>query len=295
MTEKLTVEILQAMPLPRLGAHSDKNERGRVLVIGSSAAVPGAALLSGLAALRAGAGKLQLAVPRSLAISIGIACPESGVIALDETQDGEPSSKACEQISKSVRYADGILIGPGLMDTDTSKAILSHVLATTRGGVVVDAAALAKAGSLRALISEYEGRVVLTPHAGEMASMLDRSIEDIEADPEGVASEVATQLRCVVALKGSTTIICDAQGNRWCNENGPVGLGTSGSGDVLAGIIAGLIARGTSPLAATLWSVFVHAQIGCRLSETVGSLGFLARELLPEIPNALDELNGHRI
>jgi ADP-dependent NAD(P)H-hydrate dehydratase len=295
MIESLTPDVLQAMPLPSPGAHSDKNARGRILVIGSSAAVPGAALLSGVAALRAGAGKLQLAVPRSLAISIGISCPESGIIALDETEDGELSSKARQQITKSVRRADGILIGPGLMDPSVSKSILSHVLATAKGGVVVDAAALAKVISLRHAFGGHEGRIVLTPHAGEMAALLGRSKESVEANPEDVACEVAKRMRCVVALKGATTIICDAHGKRWRNENGAVGLGTSGSGDVLAGIIAGLIARGASPLVAALWSVFVHAQIGRRLSETVGPLGFLARELLPEIPNVLDELSGDRI
>jgi ADP-dependent NAD(P)H-hydrate dehydratase len=288
--QKLTADILRGMPLPDPGANSDKEQRGRVLVVGSSGAVPGAALLSGIAALRAGAGKLQLAVPRSIALAIGIACPESGIIALDESADSEPSSSACGQITKAAQHADGILVGPGLMDAETGKSFVQYLLATTRGGVVVDAAALAKILSLQDLVRNHEGRVVLTPHAGEMATLLDQDKRAIEGDPERAAREVAERLRCVVALKGATTFICGPDGSLWRNDAGAVGLGTCGSGDVLAGIITGLVARGTEPIAATLWGVFVHARIGEQLSKSVGALGFLARELLQEIPATLEQV-----
>ena len=290
MIQKLTADILRGMPLPDPGANSDKEQRGRVLVVGSSGAVPGAALLSGIAALRAGAGKLQLAVPRSMAVAIGTACPESGVIALAENDDGGPSSSACEQITKAAEHADGVLVGPGLMDAEIGKSLVQHLLTKTKGGVVVDAAALAQILSLQDLVRKHKGRVVLTPHAGEMATLLDRSKNTIEADPEEAAREVAARLRCVVALKGATTFICDPAGNLWRNDAGAVGLGTCGSGDVLAGIITGLLARGSEPLAATLWGVLVHARIGERLSASIGALGFLARELLTEIPAALEEV-----
>jgi hydroxyethylthiazole kinase-like uncharacterized protein yjeF len=291
LIEELTADVLRSMPLPQPGVHADKDERGRVLVVGSSLAVPGAVLLSGIAALRAGAGKLQIAVPAPLAVAIGIACPETAVIPLGQDEAGHPFSRVDGHLCKSALDADGILVGPGLMDAVGAKNLLSNLLATTTdAGFVVDAAALAQILSLEDLVREKEGRLVLTPHSGEMATLLGRPKATIEADPQGAAREVATKLRCVVALKGATTFVCDPHGNMWRNDGGAVGLGTCGSGDVLAGIMTGLIARGAMPLEATLWGVFVHARIGERLSEKIGTLGFLARELLPEIPATLEEV-----
>ncbi|MBV9420957.1 MAG: NAD(P)H-hydrate dehydratase, partial [Alphaproteobacteria bacterium] len=258
MTQSLDASVLRARPLPQPGAHSDKEQRGRVLVIGSSRRVPGAALLSGTAALRAGAGKLQLAVPQSLATAIGTAMPESGVIGLAETRQGDPVFHP--QLASAVAQADCILMGPGLMAEYQAYDIARRVLeAKVNAGVILDAAALHRAPAMKVALAKYKGRVVLTPHAGEMASLLGIDKEQVEAEPERIARDTARELGCVIALKGATTFIADPGGAVWRNDHGSVGLGTSGSGDVLAGIIAGLAARGASILDATLWGVFVHA------------------------------------
>ena len=287
MTQSLDASVLRARPLPQPGAHSDKEQRGRVLVIGSSRRVPGAALLSGTAALRAGAGKLQLAVPQSLAAAIGAAMPESGIIGLGETRQGDPKCDA--RLERAAIAADCILIGPGLMAEYQAHDMARRVLeAKVNAGVILDAAALQRAPAMKGALAKCKGRVVLTPHAGEMASLLGIEKEQVEAEPDRIARDTARELGCVIALKGATTFIADPGGAVWRNDHGSVGLGTSGSGDVLAGIIAGLAARGASILDATLWGVFVHAEAGKRLSERVATLGFLARELLPEIPRILE-------
>jgi hydroxyethylthiazole kinase-like uncharacterized protein yjeF len=289
MSETLTADVLRRRPLPEPGPHSDKEKRGRVLMIGSCARVPGAALLSGTAALRAGAGKLQLAVPASLAVALGVAMPESGVIALEETAQGDPIGG--DSLQKAATGADCVLLGPGLMEEEGAFAIARHLLAVDADpGFVLDAAALLRVLALRDDIGRRRDRVILTPHAGEMAALLGVDKHVVERDPEASARDLAGNLKCVVALKGSTTFVSDAHGSVWRNDHGAVGLGTCGSGDVLAGIIAGLLARGAGALDATLWGVFVHAHTGRRLTETVAPLGFLARELLPEIPKALHGL-----
>jgi len=133
---------------------------------------------------------------------------------------------------------------------------------------------------------------VVTPHAGEMARLLDRDKALIEADPLAAAREAAAGLKGVVVLKGSETLVVSPDGRAWLHRGGVVGLATSGSGDVLAGIVGGLMARGAPPLAAAAWGVCVHAEAGRRLSVRVGPTGFLARELLDEIAGLIASARG---
>jgi len=288
----LSVEILRAMPVPHPGEGADKNSRGRVLVVGSSGRVPGAVLLSGVAALRTGAGRVQLAVPKSIAVQIGVAFPETGIVALPETENGEPAAKAEPVLLQAASQADAVLLGPGLMQEEGCAPLVRALVERTTAALVLDAAALGQA--MQTVAQPRAGRFppVLTPHAGEMASLSRRTKAAVEAAPEEAALSVARELGAVVALKGSTTFIADPAGELWRNDHGVVGLGTAGSGDVLAGIIAGLLSRGAKPIAATLWAVYVHAKIGEELARRVGTLGFLAREILDQIPAALQAAAG---
>ena len=126
--------------------------------------------------------------------------------------------------------------------------------------------------------------MIVTPHSGEMAAILGRSKEEIKADPQDAALEAASALQAVVAMKGAKTYIAAPDGRLYLNRYGCIGLATSGSGDTLAGIIAGLAARGADPVQATVWGVYLHARAGDSLAKRIGPLGFLARELLAEIP-----------
>jgi hydroxyethylthiazole kinase-like uncharacterized protein yjeF len=278
---EVTPELLRGMPLPRHDDGADKDQRGRVLVVGGSVEVPGGALLAGLAALRAGAGKLQIATCRSVAPALAVAVPEARVIGLEETAEGGIAADAAEALAGRCGRCDALVIGPGMMDGDAASGLTQGLL--SRGvaeAFVLDAAALY---GLRGLGAQA-GRAVLTPHAGEMARMLEMDREAVRADPLAAARRAAAALRAVVAMKGACTFIVTPDGRAWACERGPVGLATSGSGDTLAGIIGGLLARGAAPLAATLWGVFLHAEAGAALSRSRGRLGFLARELLAEIP-----------
>jgi ADP-dependent NAD(P)H-hydrate dehydratase len=285
----LDIDALRRMPLPHPDEDSDKNSRGRALIVGSSRRVPGAVLLSGVAALRAGAGKVQLAVPESLAVQIGIAFPESGIIALPETPAGEPACEAEPAVMQAAKLADAVLFGPGLIDEEACMPLVVALLGCESTGLVLDAAALGQAMSTVDRTRRGGHAPILTPHAGEMASLTGMSKKAIEADPARTALTVAAKLGAIVALKGATTYIAEPTGRLWRNEHGAVGLGTAGSGDVLAGIIVGLLARGAEPIAATLWGIYVHAKIGEALSRAIGELGFLSREILDHIPRTLEE------
>src|SRR5205814_1158949 len=136
------------------------------------------------------------------------------------------------------------------------------------------------------------GRAVLTPHAGEMAGMLGVAKPSVEASRAGTARAAAERFGAVVALKGAETFVAGPGGELFCNRAGNVGLATSGSGDALAGILAGLAARGAEPLQAAVWAVHLHARAGDRLAARMGGLGYLARELLDEVPPLMAELGG---
>jgi hydroxyethylthiazole kinase-like uncharacterized protein yjeF len=294
---EITEELLRSMPLPRHGDGDDKDARGRVLVIAGSAEVPGGALLAAVAALRAGAGKLQVATVRSVATAMALALPEARVTGLEETSAGEIAVGEAERLAARGAEADAVLLGPGMMDADCAGRLAAAILgrcAEVPASFVLDAAAMQALPDCRAAVrgGPLAGRVVVTPHAGEMARLLGASREAVQADRLGAAREAAAAFGVVVAMKGSGTFVVTPDGRAWCLTRGNVGLATSGSGDTLAGIITGLLARGATPVEATAWGVYLHAEAGARLARSHGPVGFLARELLAEIPRIMAEMGG---
>lgn len=288
----LDAAALRGWPLPATGGIADKEDRGQVLVIAGSREIPGAALLAATAALRAGAGKLSIATARSIAPGLALAMPEARVIALDESEDGTLLASGLPAIGTCVARCSAILVGPGMTGGEACGGFLSalmKLLADTgaaRGSaipVVLDALAM------DAVLGErFPGQpLLLTPHAGEMAHLTGLAKEEIVASPSSVALEAAARHGAVVALKGATTFIAGHSNAVWRHDAGNPGLATSGSGDVLAGIAAGLAARGAPLEQAAAWAVVIHALAGHRLTQRHGPVGFLARELLDEIPGVM--------
>jgi ADP-dependent NAD(P)H-hydrate dehydratase len=156
--------------------------------------------------------------------------------------------------------------------------------------LVLDAAALTHLAETPQSLHRLSERVAITPHPGEMAQIMGIDKAVVIRDQLKIARQAADQLQAVVALKGRETFITAPGADTYCNQKGNVGLATSGAGDVLAGIIAGLAARGASPQQSVVWGVFLHARAGDRLARKIGPLGFLARELSGEIPRLMGEL-----
>jgi len=268
------------MPLPPPG--TDKEDRGRALVIGGSARVPGAALLAAEATLRVGAGKLQVATARRVAPGLALAVPEALVLGLPETRNGEVAG-GHRALHLALQDCDAALIGPGMQPSASVIEFVRRAARVQVAVVVLDAGAL---GNTPCAPDGFP--FVLTPHAGEMAELCRASKEEVEAAPLHYATQLAHQKRSVVVLKGADTYIVAPRGHAWLHRGGVPGLGTSGSGDVLGGLIAGLAARGASALQAALWGVWLHAAAGRELSRSIGALGFLAREIPPRVPGLLD-------
>ena len=281
----LTADLLRTMPLPQPEPGS-KDGRGSVLVIAGSVEVPGAAVLTATATLRAGAGKLQVATVKSAALHVAMAVPEAMVIGLTETSDGGVDHHLAKgRMETCARKVDALVIGPGMTEGEPT-AILTAALCASApsASFVLDAAALCDVRPHAEAVRRLQGRLVITPHAGEMAQLLDKSRDDIEGDPLAAAEEAADLLNAVVVMKGSQSHIVSPDGRSWLFTGGGVGLATSGSGDVLAGMIAGLLARGATPAQAALWGVFLHGEAGRILGERIGPLGYLARDLAAEVP-----------
>lgn len=285
---RVTRALLRDWPLPDLDSADDKEDRGTALIIGGTAGLAGAVVLAGTAALRAGAGKLQIATCQSAATIVGVTVPESFSIGLDESTDGFFKPSSAELAAHHANEADVVLVGPGMNRGDQTDRFVRELLARIDGAcVVIDAGALAPLSKSADALHHFDGSAVLTPHAGEMAALMGVDKDTVMADPPAWASQAAARFQAVVAFKGAETFIADPEGEVYCYSGGSIGLATSGSGDTLAGIVAGLIARGASALQATVWAVYVHGTAGNTLTKKVARVGFLARELLDEVPGAI--------
>ena len=282
---RVTRTLLRKAALPKPSSDDDKDSRGRVLVVGGEVMIPGALVLAAIAALRAGAGKLQMATCKSIAPLVGVTVPEALSLGLDEAGDGTISPKSASRLTELVNSADAMLIGPGMKGSPSESRFVENVLSNNESTpVILDAGALDTLRHSRSALHFLNGKSVVTPHALEMARMLDVNESAVRSDPAGVALTASEIFQCVVALKGPRTFIATPDAKLFCYDAGDVGLATSGSGDTLAGVVAGLLARGADPLTATLWAVFLHGEAGNRLARRLGRIGYLARELLDEIP-----------
>ncbi|MFI9639758.1 NAD(P)H-hydrate dehydratase [Micromonospora sp. NPDC051925] len=280
-TRVITPGLLRdwALPVPTGG----KENRGTVLVVGGSRFTPGAVLLAGVAALRAGAGVLQLAAAESTAAALSIQVPEAMVVGLPETSDGAVAGDPGDRLGDLVEQADVVAVGPGLNDIDQTRALLHLVLTAARPqtALVFDAYALGALSHEPDLLVGADRRVVLTPNLTEARHLLGRDPGD---DLDAESRELARRYEAVVSLYGH---VATPDGEGWREESGDAGLGTSGSGDVRAGLLAGLLSRGAEPAQAACWAAWVHAVSGQRLVPRFGRIGFLARELLDEIPHTI--------
>jgi ADP-dependent NAD(P)H-hydrate dehydratase len=276
-SEVVSPALLREWGLPEPG--SSKKSRGRVIVVGGSRRSPGAVLLAGEAALRVGAGRLGLVVPGSVDAQLSVTMPEAAIFALPDDAD-EPLTGS---VRDEVAGADAVLVGPGFDDADATRATLLTVAEAGPPCLVLDAYGLGVLPSVDR--SALPRSLILNPNEEEAARLLDRELGD---DRLADLREIAERFDAVVNCYGT---IVDPSGGLWSVAGGGPGLGTSGSGDVLAGAIAGFAARGVPPQRAAVWGSWAHAWAGDRLTERAG-LGFLARQLPEQLAFAVLEALG---
>jgi ADP-dependent NAD(P)H-hydrate dehydratase / NAD(P)H-hydrate epimerase len=269
--------------LPRRSPDAHKAEVGRLLVVGGSPGLTGAPAMAAQAALRIGAGLVTIALPRSLNPALEAKLTEVMTLPCDETGTGGLAAAAEARILQGGARVEVLAIGPGLGRDPESLRLARGLVAHFAGGVVVDADALG------ALSGEPWSRpvdapaAILTPHPGEMARLI--GVERIAPhDRCEVARRYAADHRCVLVLKGAPTIVAGATGETWINPTGNAGLATGGSGDVLTGVIASLLAAGLDPLGAARLGVFLHGYAADRLVESRGESGLIPTDLIDALP-----------
>ena len=282
---EVTRGLLARWQLPLPGADGDKEDRGRLLVVAGAADTPGAAVLAANAALRTGVGKLTVAT--AVTATVAPAIPEAQVVHFDIRR---PNARVSRRDQRNAFAA--ILIGPGMQTGPALGRYARAALTTLQPAtVILDAGALVSIfdGHRPAHTEDLEG-CILTPHAGEMARMTGLPKSEVERDPVATALRFTAKFNVVLVLKGASTHIA-SRGRLWIHTARNIGLAASGSGDVLAGVIAALAARGAPPEQAAVWGVALHAMAGARLVKRYGALGLLAREIPHEIPAVMNALS----
>jgi ADP-dependent NAD(P)H-hydrate dehydratase len=291
MTDDVTVtaDLLREWQLPEPG--SSKQARGAALVVGGSSSTPGAVILAGESALRAGGGKLQVATAASTAGQVSVTLPEALVRGFPETETGDVDEAACDDVYEMARATEVTLLGPGLLHPDHAADLLQGVVPRLEGGVVIDALGSAFVTREPEGLHHLKGRVVLTLNHDELAHTLGVDIGSVQEDPRSAASALAARARAVVLCGGPQKLVLTPAGDCYRVSEGGPGLGTSGSGDVQAGLVTGLLARGAEPAQAAVWGAYLHGAAGDRLAQERGAIGFLAREIPGVVPRLLTWLS----
>ena len=281
-------DIVGALPVRPPDAH--KWSCGSVAAVCGSTGFTGAAALTSTSALRAGAGLVTLAVPRSLNTIMEVKLTEVMTLPVAETRDGSFSLKAATGIKKLIQGADAVAIGPGLSLNRETQQLVRRLVPKIGRPTVLDADGInALAGKAKKL-KHLDFPLVITPHAGELSRLtgIDKGVIGMERID--AARYVATELGLVVLLKGAPTVVAEPQGGVFVNPTGNEGLATAGSGDVLTGVIAGFMAQGIDAIPAACCGAYVHGLAADMLRESMGHYGFLAGEVQDMIPMAIASL-----
>jgi NAD(P)H-hydrate epimerase len=279
----------------RRTAHVNKGDVGKVLVIAGSRGKTGAACLAGEAALRAGAGLVTVATPESshpvVASQLIRECMTEPLV---ETETGAAAREAADRVIDLAEARDVLAIGPGLGAEDSTRALVRAVALKRPRPIVIDADGLnALAPWGENLRGSEELPIVLTPHPGEMARLVGRSIPDVVANRIDVSREFATRHAVILVLKGSRTVVASPDGEVFINPTGNAGMATGGTGDVLTGIIAGLLAQKPGDaLGATISAVYLHGLAGDFAAARLGARALIASDVTAHLGEAFIEAGG---
>ena len=275
---------------------SHKGSYGRVLVVAGSTGMTGAASLASKAALRAGAGLVTLATPKHLNPILEGLLPEVMTLPLPETEAGSLTVSATSTILEFAEKTKSVLaIGPGLSQhPETVKLVHQLVRENREQGLglrmVIDADGLNALAQMREIISLLDREAVLTPHPGEMARLTNTSVSTLEKDRISTAQQFASEHSLTLVFKGAPTVSADANGEVWINSTGNPGMSTGGMGDVLTGVIAGLMAQGIASERAAALGVYLHGLAGDMVAERLGMHGLIASDVLKAVPQAIASL-----
>ena len=281
-------EAAGALPPREPDAH--KGTYGHVLVLAGSPGKTGAAAMCALSALRIGAGLVTLGLPESLNDMMEAKLTEVMTEALPETRERTVALAAWDKILTLMEGKRALAIGPGLSTHPETSELVRELVSTVRVPMVVDADGINALAPKLETLAKAAAPLILTPHPGELARLLGISREEVTQNRIPIAQKVATSFRVHLVLKGGRTLVVDPDGQVAINMTGNPGMATGGTGDVLTGLIAGLLAQGVNPGLAARAGVYLHGLAGDLAAEAVGQEAMLASDLMAQVPDAIRRL-----
>jgi len=275
--------------LPPRKPETHKGDVGHVFIVAGSVGLTGAAALCSLGALRSGAGLVTLGIPKSLQGILAAKLTEVMTRPLPETKDYSLSLQALPELLSIIEGMDAVAIGPGLSQQSQTKQLIRQLLPRVTKPCVVDADGLNAVADEPQVLKRLSPHMIVTPHPGEMGRLIGLSAHDVQRDRERIATEFATRHRVVTVLKGHRTIVANVDGAMDVNDTGNPGMASGGCGDVLTGVIAGLLGQGLAPFDAARLGVSLHGLAGDLAAEEVGEVGLIASDVLDRIPAAIEQ------
>jgi len=264
-----------------------KGTTGHVLVVAGSVGKTGAAAMTAMSAMRAGAGLVTLAIPESLNPVLETQVLEAMTCLLPETENGIIGESAFDRIMNLLSGKNCLAIGPGIGQTAETKKLVHRIIKESPVTIVIDADGLNNLAGSTEILKKSKAPLILTPHPGEMARLIDSTTVSVQKDRVTCARKFATKFNVHIVLKGAKTIIAHPEGDVFINPTGNPGMASGGMGDVLTGIIAGLVAQGFSPESAAHTGVYLHGAAADKLAEKAGPFGYLATEVMKAIPGQI--------
>lgn len=291
---KISVAVLEATDirslLPRRPRTAHKGTFGHAGIIAGSAGKTGAAAMAAMAALRIGAGLVTVATPKSVADIVEAKLLEAMVVPVPETTARTCSTHALNQLLAFAADKTALALGPGIGTDPQTQTLVHRLLVQAHRPMVLDADGLNAVAGHTDLLDRASGPLILTPHPGEMARLLETTAAEIQRDRLGAASRLAREHKVYVVLKGAGTILASPDGRLAVNATGNPGMATAGPGDVLTGLIVGLLAQGLAPWDAACAGVYLHGLAGDLVTAEQGEAGLIAGDLIQAMPRALQRL-----
>lgn len=290
--KKITVDMVKSA-LPKRALNSHKGNFGTLINIAGSATMGGAAMLSTLSALRCGAGLVTLATPRKVAFRTAPHLMEATTLLLPENDMGQISMESYPILEKHLAQATGCLIGCGLSISNDIKQIVKNVIENIKCPIIIDADAISALSSETKSLKNALTMPILTPHIGEMANLLNISIDEFQKKPLELTKAFAVSHNSIIVLKSHKTLIITPNENDcvYINTTGNPALAKGGSGDILAGMIASFVTQGMNQVKACICGIYLHGLAADRLVETMSEYSIIGQDIINELPYTMKSIN----
>jgi hydroxyethylthiazole kinase-like uncharacterized protein yjeF len=283
--EELNLSLLDPRP-----PQAHKGDYGHLFVLAGSPGKTGAAAMICQGALRTGAGLVTLGIPASLNPILEIKLTEAMTEPLPDAATGYLSSEAFERILQVLKGKTACALGPGISTQPQVQELLLELIPEVAVPLIIDADGITALASRLEIMKQCKSSIILTPHPGEMARLVGTTTQKVQDDRIGAAKAFATTYGCIVVLKGDKTVIATPDEKVYINPTGNPGMASGGMGDILTGMIGGLIAQGLSPLEAAIWGVYLHGLAGDIAERDLGEISLIAGDIIDYLPRAFKEV-----